>query len=131
MSISHRLSTGGKARRALPGLQCMHHEGSEELSFDVAEVEVIRDFALTAGDADREPVETNGEVRLALCEGAEGVGSGEFRYGGDRLCNRRLYDAGNKPGARRCRSVRAPASGGWRVLLNFPRSRPSRHPFLF
>jgi hypothetical protein len=58
----------------------MRHEGRKQLGFDVAEVKVIGNCALTAGNAYREPTGTDSKVRLALDKGAEGIGSGEFRH---------------------------------------------------
>jgi hypothetical protein len=78
-------ATSASGRRILShrvvavNLDALGHEGSKAPRFVIIEVQVPGD-ALMAGDADGEPAGASGENRLALHQGAEGIGSGELRH---------------------------------------------------
>jgi len=72
----HRLSHGRVRRK----LDALGDERREPLPSSAVEVQAIRD-ALLARDANAEPAGAGAKIRFALDNGAQRIGSGDFRHG--------------------------------------------------
>src|SRR5262245_3472624 len=70
-------------------LLALVYEVGKALGLVLGQMQVIGRPGLPAGDADGEPAGAGAESGDARDEGIEGMGSGEFRHGGDRLRNPR------------------------------------------